>query len=90
MENSDNHIATADVILKTPLEHDSLANNYEILAMVKKYYGINPSVMRQRTVLCKIFAPYYCQLYFYTDLNKMVYCIETNPVKWIDAIGNNC
>lgn len=40
MEYSDTQIAAADLILKTLLEHESFVNDYEILAMVKKRYGI--------------------------------------------------
>lgn len=40
MEYSDTQIAAADLILKTLLEHESYVNDYKILAMVKKRYGI--------------------------------------------------
>lgn len=40
MEYSDTQIAAADLILKTLLEHESFVNDYKILAMVKKRYGI--------------------------------------------------
>lgn len=40
MEYSDTQIAAADLILKTLLEHESFVNDYKILALVKKRYGI--------------------------------------------------
>lgn len=39
------------------------------------------------TALRETFAPNYCQQYFDTDLNKMVYCIEPSTKKWVDVNG---